>query len=55
MKPVKVWAAPGTGTQQSGNGTSVMPGNSREMMTAAERRFPVRIRLSVPSSGFGQH
>ena len=32
-----------------------MPGNSREMMTAAERRFPVRIRLSVPSSGFGRH
>jgi len=31
-----------------------MPGNSREMMTAAERRFPVRIRLGVPSSGFGQ-
>ena len=32
----------------------MVPGNSREMMTAAERRFPVRIRLGVPSSGFGQ-
>ena len=32
-----------------------MPGNPREIVTTAERRFPVRIRISVPSSGFGQH
>jgi hypothetical protein len=25
------------------------------MITTAERRFPVRIRLGVPPSGFGQH
>ena len=31
-----------------------MPGNPREIITEAERRFPVRIRLSVPPSGFGQ-
>ena len=31
-----------------------MPGNPREMITMAERRFPVRIRLGVPPGGFGQ-
>ena len=31
-----------------------MPGNPREIVTMAERRFPVRIRLGVPPSGFGQ-
>jgi hypothetical protein len=31
-----------------------MPGNPREIVTMAERRFPVRIRISVPPSGFGQ-
>jgi hypothetical protein len=31
-----------------------MPGNPREIATMAERRFPVRIRISVPPSGFGQ-
>jgi hypothetical protein len=31
-----------------------MPGNPREMITAAERRFPVRIRLGVLSEGLGQ-
>jgi hypothetical protein len=31
-----------------------MPGNPREMITMAERRFPVRARLGVPSGGFGQ-
>jgi hypothetical protein len=31
-----------------------MPGNPREMIATAERRFPVRIRIGVPSSGFGQ-
>ena len=31
-----------------------MPGNPREIVTTAERRFPVRIRISVPPSGFGQ-
>ena len=31
-----------------------MPGNPREIITSAERRFPVRIRISVPPTGFGQ-
>jgi hypothetical protein len=31
-----------------------MPGNPREMVTIAERRFPVRIRLGVPPGGLGQ-
>jgi hypothetical protein len=31
-----------------------MPGNSREMITMAERRFPVRIRIGVPPGGFRQ-
>ena len=31
-----------------------MPGNPREMITSAERRFPVRIRIAVPPAGLGQ-
>ena len=31
-----------------------MPGNPREMITAAERRFLVRIRIGVPPTGLGQ-
>src|SRR5215475_1660984 len=31
-----------------------MPGNPREMMTSAERRFPVRIRIVIPPNGLGQ-
>jgi hypothetical protein len=31
-----------------------MPGNPREMITMAERRFPVRVRIGVPQGGFGQ-
>ena len=31
-----------------------MPGNPREMILMAERRFPVRIRVGVPPGGFGQ-
>ena len=31
-----------------------MPGNPREMITVAERRYPVRIRLGVPPGGLGQ-
>jgi hypothetical protein len=31
-----------------------MPGNPREIITAAERRFPVRIRVGVPPGGLGQ-
>jgi hypothetical protein len=31
-----------------------MPGNPREMITMAERRFPVRVRIGVPPGGFGQ-
>jgi hypothetical protein len=30
-----------------------MPGNPREMITTAERQFPVRIRIAVPPGGFG--
>lgn len=28
-----------------------MPGNPREMITIAERRFPVRIRIAIPPEG----
>ena len=31
-----------------------MPGNRREMIAMAERRFPVRIRIAVPSDGLGR-
>jgi hypothetical protein len=31
-----------------------MPGNPRDMIISAERRFPVRIRMGVPPGGFGQ-
>ena len=31
-----------------------MPGNPREMITLAERRFPVRITITVPPNGLGQ-
>jgi hypothetical protein len=31
-----------------------MPGNNRDMITSAERRFPVRIRIGVPPGGLGQ-
>ena len=31
-----------------------MPGNPREMITLAERRFPVRNRIGVPPEGLGQ-
>jgi hypothetical protein len=31
-----------------------MPGNPREMITMAERQFPVRIRLAVPTRGRGR-
>jgi hypothetical protein len=31
-----------------------MPGNSRDLIVSAERRFPVRIRVGVPPGGFGQ-
>jgi hypothetical protein len=31
-----------------------MPGNPREMITMAERRFPVRIRIGIPPEGLGQ-
>jgi hypothetical protein len=37
--------------EQTVNGMSVMPGNSRELITVAERRFPVRIRIGVPPGG----
>src|SRR6201986_3620021 len=32
----------------------IMPGNPRDMIVSAERRFPVRIRIRVPPGGFGQ-
>src|SRR5262249_40359836 len=31
-----------------------MPGNPREIIRVAERRFPVRIRIVVPPNGLGQ-
>jgi hypothetical protein len=31
-----------------------VPGNPREMITAAERRFPVRIRIAAPPNRLGQ-
>ena len=31
-----------------------MPGNPREMITVAERRFPVRIRIAVTLRDLGQ-
>jgi hypothetical protein len=31
-----------------------MPGNSREMITRAERRFAVRIKIAIPPCGLGQ-
>jgi hypothetical protein len=31
-----------------------MPGNQREIIIMAERRFPVRIRVGVPPGGFGR-
>jgi len=31
-----------------------MPGNPRDMIVSAERRFPVRIRIGVPPGGFGR-
>jgi hypothetical protein len=31
-----------------------MAGNPREMITVAERRFPVRIRIAVPLGGLGR-
>jgi hypothetical protein len=51
-----------TGHNRTGVGPSdrteqeppIMPGNPREIVTMAERRFPVRIRIGVPPNGFGQ-
>ena len=31
-----------------------MPGNARDVIVLADRRFPVRIRIGVPPGGFGQ-
>ena len=31
-----------------------MPGNPRDMITTAERRYPVRIRVGVPPEGLGR-
>jgi hypothetical protein len=31
-----------------------LPGNHRDMIASAERRFPVRIRIGVPPGGLGQ-
>jgi hypothetical protein len=31
-----------------------MPGNPRGIITVAERRFPVRIRIAVTAAGLGQ-
>jgi hypothetical protein len=32
----------------------VVPGNARDMITAAERCFPMRVRIGVPPGGLGQ-
>jgi hypothetical protein len=32
----------------------MMTGNPRDMITSAERRLPVRIRIGVPPGGLGQ-
>ena len=31
-----------------------MPGNPRDLIISAERRFPLRIRIGLPPGGFGQ-
>ena len=31
-----------------------MPGNPTEMITTAERTFPVRVKIGVPPGGLGQ-
>jgi hypothetical protein len=31
-----------------------MPGNPRALITGAERRFPVRIRIALPPEGLGR-
>ena len=31
-----------------------MPGNPREIITTAERSFPVRIRIAIPPDGLGR-
>jgi hypothetical protein len=31
-----------------------MPGNPRDLITLAERRYPVRVRIAVPPSGLGK-
>jgi len=36
------------------NEERVMPGNPREMITVAERSFPVRIRIAGPPGGLGR-
>jgi hypothetical protein len=36
------------------NGELCVPGNPRDMITMAERKFPVRIRIAVPPGGLGQ-
>jgi hypothetical protein len=30
-----------------------MPGNPRDIIVSAEKRFPVRIRIGLPPGGFG--
>ena len=31
-----------------------MPGNPRELITMAERSFPIRVRIAVPPGGLGR-
>jgi hypothetical protein len=31
-----------------------MPGNPREIITMADRRFPVRVRIAIPPDGLGR-
>ena len=36
------------------NKRGTMPGNPRALITGAERRFPVRIRVAIPLEGLGR-
>src|ERR1700732_1751832 len=36
------------------NEEHAMPGNPRDMITTAERTFPVRIRFAIPPGGLGR-
>jgi len=45
---------PGMAVLHRTNEKHLMPGNPREMITVAERSFPVRIRIAGPPGGLGR-